>query len=63
MSIKMLRRPAVEATTGLCRSTIYDLMSKGQFPKPIKLTSKAVGWRDADIQQWLKTRIEKTGAM
>lgn len=29
LSDKHLRRPAVEELTGLARSTLYDLMSKG----------------------------------
>ena len=60
MSMKILRRPAVEAMTGLGRSSIYDLMAKGQFPKPIKLTAKAVGWPEAVIQDWLDERIAAT---
>ena len=30
-----LRRPAVEAVTGLSRSSIYDMMDKGEFTRPV----------------------------
>lgn len=53
---EIMRRPAVEDATGLGRSTIYDLMSKGLFPRPVKLTGKAVGWRKGEIRGWLKAR-------
>lgn len=53
---KHLRRPAVEEITGLSRSTIYDLMSKGHFPRPIKLTGKAVAWPESMIRDWLSAR-------
>ena len=53
-----LRRPAVQEMTGLSRSTIYDLMAKKLFPRPIKLTGKAVGWSEAKIQDWLATRTD-----
>lgn len=53
---KHLRRPAVQEITGLSRSTIYDLMSRGEFPRPIKLTGKAVGWPESTIAEWLKSR-------
>lgn len=56
MAVKYLRRRAVEELTGLSRSTLYDLMSKGQFPRPAKLTGKAVGWRDSDVTAWLESR-------
>ncbi|MEL5876039.1 AlpA family transcriptional regulator [Cereibacter sphaeroides] len=51
-----LRRPAVEEATGLSRSAIYELMSKGQFPRPVKLTGKAVAWPESAIAEWLAQR-------
>lgn len=51
-----LRRSAVEALTGLSRSAIYDLMTKGQFPRQVKLTARAVAWRESDIAEWLAQR-------
>lgn len=56
MADKHLRRTAVEALTGLARSTIYDLMAKGQFPRPVKLTGKAVAWPESKITEWLAQR-------
>ncbi|QBX34675.1 AlpA family transcriptional regulator [Paracoccus liaowanqingii] len=56
MAQKHLRRRAVEEITGLSRSTIYDLMGKGQFPRPVKLTSKAVGWPESALSDWLNSR-------
>ena len=56
MAEKHYRRRAVEEITGLSRSTIYDLMSKGQFPRPVKLTAKAVAWPESAITEWLATR-------
>lgn len=56
MAQKYLRRRAVEELTGLSRSTIYDLMSKGQFPRPVKLTRKAVGWPSDVVEGWMKSR-------
>lgn len=53
---KHLRRRAVQDVTGLSRSTIYHLMSKGLFPRPVQLTDKAVGWPETVIADWLKSR-------
>ena len=53
MVTPILRRPDVEAVTGLSRSTIYKWMNEGSFPKPVKLGPRAVGWREADINDWL----------
>lgn len=53
---KHLRRKAVEELTGLSRSTIYDLMSKRLFPRPVQLTGKAVAWPESKIIEWLASR-------
>lgn len=53
---KHLRRPAVEAITGLSRSTIYNLMSRREFPRPVRLTKKAVAWPESAIAHWLESR-------
>lgn len=55
---KHLRRKAVEEITGLSRSTIYDLMGRGLFPRPVKLTSKVVGWPEDSVAAWLASRAK-----
>ena len=55
---KHLRRPAVQEITGLSRSSIYALMARGDFPKPVKLTGKAVAWPESAIANWLASRAQ-----
>lgn len=57
MSHMILRLPAIQARTGLSRSTIYLYISKGLFPGSIKLGPRAVGWLDSDVDAWLSQRI------
>ena len=52
------RFPAVKARVGLSRSSIYLKISKGEFPRPISLGSRAVGWLEQDIDDWLSRQIE-----
>jgi prophage regulatory protein len=52
----ILRRPEVEAATGLSRSAIYAGMKAGTFPPAVSLSPKAVGWRTSDIFAWLEQR-------
>ncbi|WP_392388007.1 helix-turn-helix transcriptional regulator [Burkholderia cepacia] len=49
----ILRRRQVEQCTGLSRSTIYKRMQDGTFPRAIALGGRMVGWRAADIEQFL----------
>lgn len=58
---RILRRKDVEAQIGLSRSTIYDAMSRGEFPRPLKLGRRAVGWRQSDIDAWLARREHSWG--
>lgn len=50
------RRTEVEQITGLSRSTIYDLMSKDAFPRPVRVTARAVRWPESKITEWLAQR-------
>lgn len=56
MAQKHYRRAAVEEITGLSCSTIYDMMRKGTFPRPVKLTDKIVAWPDNVLTTWLDAR-------
>ncbi len=55
--LTILRRKQVEARTGLSRSSIYLRVSEGTFPKPISLGSRAVGWVETELNDWLAARI------
>lgn len=56
MSEKVLRLPMVLEKIGVCRSTIYAWVSKGAFPSPIQLGERSVGWKETDVDFWLKQR-------
>ena len=56
MPTQVLRLRDVILRTGISRSTIYERMSRGAFPKPIRLGERAVGWRDSDIEAWIESR-------
>ena len=57
MENRILRLPEVLALTGLSLSTIYLRVEENTFPKQINLGSRAVGWLDSDVQNWLCDRV------
>jgi len=59
-STSILRLPIVKARTGLSRSTIYQRVADGNFPKPVNLGARAVGWLEAEIDAWLSAQIERS---
>lgn len=56
MAERIYRLSELTALIGLGRSTIYRMMEEGEFPRPIHLTRKTVGWRSSEITAWLDAR-------
>ena len=56
MPEKLLRRPAVEAMTGLSRSTIYEMMARNEFPRSVKIGKRAVAWPESVVIAWMTAR-------
>jgi Prophage CP4-57 regulatory protein (AlpA) len=40
----------------MSRSSIYRAMADDGFPKPIKLTSRSIGWRREQVDEWIANR-------
>jgi prophage regulatory protein len=57
---RLLRRRQVEAATGFRRSTIYEHMARGRFPKPIRLGPRTVAWLASEIDAWIAARIAES---
>ena len=57
MSHTILRLPSVLKRTGLSRSTVYLMMSRDEFPAPVSLGERAVGWIESEVDQWLEEKI------
>lgn len=55
---QIYRFPDVMKLTGLSRSSIYLAVSKNEFPKPIKLGRRAIGWHQQAIEEW-KQNLER----
>ncbi|MBV8774452.1 MAG: AlpA family phage regulatory protein [Deltaproteobacteria bacterium] len=53
---QILRKPDLESITGLDRATIARLIQKGQFPRPVRLSLRAVGWKASDVEEWIRSR-------
>ena len=60
LAINILRRPDVEARTGLSRSTIYAKMSANTFPQSVRLGVRAVGWIESEIDGWLVAQVHRS---
>ena len=57
MTDTILRLPAVKTNTGLSRSTIYLRVAQGEFPQPVSLGGRAVGWPASEVAALNAARI------
>lgn len=53
---RILRLPDVCAVTGLAVSTIYTLISEGDFPRNVPLGGRRKGWILSEVQAWIAQR-------
>ncbi len=54
---RVLRRQVTCDLIGLKTAALYRLVQRGQFPKPIKISTKLVGWVESEVIAWLESRI------
>jgi len=61
---KIMRLPAVMAVTGWSRSTVYDKIKCGKFPKPFKPDpdGRVAGWFEDEIAELQRRAIERQTA-
>ncbi|WP_309477157.1 helix-turn-helix transcriptional regulator [Marinomonas foliarum] len=57
INMRVMKLNEVINTTGLSRSSIYAYMSNGNFPKPIQLGPRAVGWIEVEVREWLQEKL------
>lgn len=59
--MRLIRLPAVEELTGLKRSSIYAAMRAGNFPGSVRLSTRAVAWRESAVLAWCTERTSTGG--
>ena len=62
MAERILRRPEVEARTGLSRSTRWRLEADGLFPHRRQISINSVGWLESELQEWIAARPRRGAA-
>ncbi|MCA3692613.1 AlpA family transcriptional regulator [Aquidulcibacter sp.] len=55
---RVIRLPTVLAKTGVSRNTIRRLVKRGDFPSAHKLSERTSVWNEAEVDSWLKARLE-----
>lgn len=50
---RFIRLPEVLEKTGLSKSWIYRLIGRDEFPSPIKLGGRAIGFIESEVDEWI----------
>lgn len=58
---RLMTRAEVEEAVGVSRSTIYELMRRDQFPRPLKIGPRNVRWVENEVAAWLQSRPRSNG--
>lgn len=61
MPLVLLRLNEVLQRVKLGKSTVYKMISRGEFPAPKQLTANRSVWLESDIEQWLEYRLARGG--
>lgn len=60
---KILRLPDVMSRLRMSRSSIYAKIQRGEFPRPVELGPNSRGWVEAEITEWLASKLAAHDAM
>lgn len=55
--MRIIRLKEVMDLTGLSRSTIYKYIAECQFPIPVPLGDRCVGWLESEVHDWILARV------
>lgn len=60
---RLIKLPEVLARVSLSKSSVYEMLGRNPpaFPRPLKLSRRAVCWSDSSITKWIEERIAAGG--
>jgi prophage regulatory protein len=60
--IGFIRLPEVLALSGKSRSSIYAAIKRGEFPAPVKLSTRSSAWIRSEVAAWAASRVKASRA-
>ena len=53
---RTLKLEEVLGLVSLSRATVYRMMSRGEFPRPVRVGRRAARWHSDEVEEWLASR-------
>jgi prophage regulatory protein len=57
---RLIKIKEVTKIVGMGRTTVYDKMKEGTFPKPIFIGDRMARWDSIAVNEWIKKTIDKS---
>ena len=56
MTERILSVPDASRKVNLGKSRLYEMIGAGEFPSPIQISKGRVGFRESEVDEWIRTR-------
>lgn len=56
----LVRMKQLQELVGLRPGSIKRLIARGEFPQPVQISERAIGWRSSEVQAWIDSRVRVT---
>ena len=54
----IIKLPELVERIKVSRAAVYAMIARDEFPRPVRLGRRAVGWRVDDVEAWIAARPE-----
>ncbi|WEJ87203.1 MAG: AlpA family phage regulatory protein [Klebsiella huaxiensis] len=55
-SLRLLKIKEVQLRCAISRASVYRLISEGKFPRQVRLSSRAIGFYEHEVNEWIESR-------
>ena len=57
-AIQFIRLAVVLEMTGLSKTGLYEAIARGEFNKPVKISSRCSAWVKSECIEWCQRKID-----
>ncbi len=55
---RLLPPPIVTDRTSLSRTTLWRMVRRGEFPKPVQVSPGRIAWPEVAVNNWIASKLE-----
>lgn len=55
-NLEVIRPTALSKLLSISKPTLWRMEQRGELPKRVRISERAVGWLKSDIEEWLESK-------